>query len=144
MFLHQYAITQDTNRRHHAMSFTGIRFRRLDRGPLLGRRPGSRLGFWGLAPGLLDSSIPQITSRSRSCPPPIAQRKQESLVEGLRQFSWTLQFFNSSSTQVLKKHHEQTRYPAQTNMARTRRNIDECTWFTFMPSMCSVTGSTYI
>ena len=68
MFLHQYAIMQDTNRRQHAMSFTGIRFRRLDRGPLLGRRPGSR---WGLAPcswtpRFLNSSSIQKISRADS------------------------------------------------------------------------------
>jgi len=103
MFLHQYAIMQDTNRRQHARSFTGIRFRRLGRGPLLGRRPGSRLGFWGLAPGLLDSSIPQMTSRTRSCPPPIAQRKQASLVEA---FDSAPGLLNSLIPQVLKKHHE--------------------------------------
>ena len=128
MFLHQYAIMQDTNSRQHARSFTGIRFRRLDRGPLLGRRPGSRLGFWGLAPGLVDSSIPQMTSRTRSCPPPIAQRKQASLVEGLRQCSWTPQFFNSSSTQETSRASATPADPdAYINgalIARTRRNIN--------------------
>ena len=68
MFLHRYAIMQDTNRGQHAMSFTGIRFRRLGREPLLGRRPGSR---WGLAPcswtpRFLNSSSTQETSRADS------------------------------------------------------------------------------
>jgi len=49
-------------------SFTGIRFRRLDREPLLGRCPGSR---WDLAPcswtpRFLKSSIPQVITSS--CP----------------------------------------------------------------------------
>lgn len=82
-------------------SFTGTRFRRLDRGPLLGRCPGSR---WRLAPcswtpRFLKSSIPQVTSRASALPPPIAQRKQASLVEGLRHCSRAPRFFNSSSTQ---------------------------------------------
>ena len=59
MFLHRYAIMQDTNRGQHAMSFTGIRFRRLGREPLLGRRPGSRCG----CTLLLDSSIPQVLKK---------------------------------------------------------------------------------
>ena len=140
MFLHQYAIMQDTNRRQYAESFTGTRFRRLGREPLTSGVLGRDYGSGAL---LLDSSIPQFLNSS------ILQfvKSTRQVVKSTRNSSIP-QFFKSSSPQETSRASASPADPdAYINgalIARTRRIYQLVHLFTVMSSMCSVTGSTYI